>query len=607
MRLDAVTMDDVPPIVRFEVSDLGDVIVLAGPNGVGKTRLAQALFNAFRNPAGSRNIRLTVQATSEAEKTEWGRDRLDTGDAAQANALLRTIQKARKRTHWESSVFQFESDRGNVQYNPFGFSWDAVDPWEEALSWDYGLSGLRNRYSDTVSSLFRKVYSLNDAIAKRGRQLIASGGGHIDPAEFPDPIRPFKDAFSQLLAPKELVDPDPKNQTLYFTLDGNRYPLSVLSSGEREVVNIAFDFLMRDPTDSIVVFDEPELHLHPELSYKLLHALRNGGLRNQFIFVTHSPDIITASLEHSVVFIGPPKGPGVNQAVMVREDDKTNEALRLIGQSIGIVSLGRRIVLIEGGQTSLDKQTYGAILKNRFPKLVLVPSGGRGLLRTFHTVVDEVLTKTLWGVEFFMLCDRDALPLGNDAAGLEAKASGRLRVLRRYHLENYFLDENVLAKLFADWEQPDSWHCDPVRVREKLLEITRNMIPYATALTVASKYREEFGNVDLMVKGCHGKSMNDLSLLVGNRIDSESARFGTAADKASVIATLEATYKEMEQSLTTDRWKEVIPGRPILEQFASASGVLTGRLKVRYLAECERVTPHPFKDVLDIFADFENA
>lgn len=36
-----------------------------------------------------------------------------------------------------------------------------------------------------------------------------------------------------------------------------------------------------------------------------------------------------------------------------------NRALRLLGQSIGIVALGKRIVLIEGADSSLDKQTYG--------------------------------------------------------------------------------------------------------------------------------------------------------------------------------------------------------------------------------------------------------
>lgn len=606
MRLHAIDITGALPVQRFAIDGLSDIIVLAGPNGVGKTRLVQAILNAFRNPAGSPNIKLTVQSTSEQERTEWGKAQIETSDANSARLLAGTIQRSQRRTHWQSSVFQFESDRANPHYSHFNFSWDAVDPWDEMVGWDHALSGLRNRHQDTIASLFRKVHSQNDAIAKRGRELIRAGGGHIDPGDFPDPIAPFKEAFRQLLAPKELLDPDPRDQTLYFEYQGVRHPVSALSSGEREVVNIVFDFLLRDPSDSIIVFDEPELHLHPELSYKLLHALRNSGTRNQFIFVTHSPDIITASLEHSVVFVSPPKEDGSNQAIPVREDDVTNEALRLIGQSIGIVSLGKRIVLIEGAHTSLDKQTYGAILKNRFPGLVLVPSGGRGLIQSFHAVAESVLSHALWGVDFFMLCDRDALPPGAESTELEAKGSGRLRVLKRYHLENYFLEERVLARLFRDWEPEQSWLHDEQSILMRLQEIARTMVPYATALIVSAKQREQFGNLDLMVKKCHGKSVDELSTLLLDRTSTERGRFEKTVLDATIDQLTRDTYALLSASVDDGTWKIKLPGKAILEKFANAASVQTGRLKIRYLAEVDKVTPHPFADVIDTFQAFAN-
>src|SRR5207244_9851363 len=103
---------------------------------------------------------------------------------------------------------------------------------------------------------------------------------------FTDPMLPFKKVFSQLLAPKELVDPSARRQTLEFSLDGQVFDITALSSGEREVVNVAFDFLLREPSDCIVFFDEPELHLHPELSHKLIQVLQSIGARNQFILST---------------------------------------------------------------------------------------------------------------------------------------------------------------------------------------------------------------------------------------------------------------------------------------------------------------------------------
>src|SRR5690606_38112094 len=98
--------------------------------------------------------------------------------------------------------------------------------------------------------------------------------------------------------------------------------------------------------------------------------------------------------------------------------------------------------------SSLDKLTYGAILKDSFPDLIIVPSGGNGLIRSFSSLTKEVLDKSIWGVEFYMLCDRDALPPLTNTDDFEEKSNGKLKVLDRYHLENYFLAEKILASIF---------------------------------------------------------------------------------------------------------------------------------------------------------------
>jgi len=50
MRIRSIHAANVPPVGLFSVDDLSDVVVLAGPNGVGKTRLVESILSAFRNP-----------------------------------------------------------------------------------------------------------------------------------------------------------------------------------------------------------------------------------------------------------------------------------------------------------------------------------------------------------------------------------------------------------------------------------------------------------------------------------------------------------------------------------------------------------------------------
>jgi hypothetical protein len=150
--------------------------------------------------------------------------------------------------------------------------------------------------------------------------------------------------------------------------------------------------------------------------------------------------------------------------VQLRDDDEASRVLHLIGQSIGVVSLGKKIVLIEGTKGSTDKQTYGSIIGSEFPDLVLVPAGGKESIGSFVKAFETVLNKTVWGVDFFMLCD------GDTSVGLAgSKGSARLRLLPRYHVENYFLNERILADVFKALDEPEgSWLRDPVRIRSEI-------------------------------------------------------------------------------------------------------------------------------------------
>lgn len=602
MRLRSIEVKNHPPVLNFAVDYLSDVIVLAGPNGVGKTRLIEALNQKFQNPTGFGNVALQVEATCKTEHRDWGKSILNTAHPQDSQRLSATLQKARRRTNWQSSVLQFESDRSIQKIAPFSFSWDINDPWTEDIGWNLGFSRLRERFQDTQHSLFRKVQSQEKEIAKRAKELLRSGSESM-PLDFPDPLQPFKNAFRQLLAPKTLLDPDPRDQQLFYEYLGQRFPISCLSSGEREVINIVFDFILRNPSDCIVIFDEPELHLHPELSYKLIQTLRSSGSNNQFFLCTHSPDIITSSLDHSVVFLSPARSTNHNQAICVHEDDETNQALRLLGQSIGIVSLGKRIVLVEGNQASLDKQVYGSILRDRFPSLVLVPTGGKDIIRSFALVVDHVLDRTIWGVDFFMLCDRDAAA-DTEVIEVEARTQKRLRFLPRYHLENYFLDAEVLASCFEMLEPEESWLRDKTAIENRLKKLAEASLSYAAALIVSNAVRRECGNISVMPSGCTNLSEDQLVSLLTKSSATEQSRVQASLNSNAIEDLTRKTVTRLQASLADGSWKVLFPGRPIFNQFAGAAKLEPGRLRLAYLNAAAKEGYRIFSDIIEIFTRF---
>lgn len=615
MRIESFRIAASPPIDVFSVDDLTDVVVLAGPNGVGKTRLISTLINYLRSPYAG-NITATLRATRQEERDQWGGlDRLDLSDQHHAQMFAQTLQSNKRRRKLASSLVNFESDRAVRNLAPLPFSWEQVDdPGEEHIGWDLTFGFMRDRFQDTLHSMFRLIEAQKQSIANRAINLRRQGHSEMQ-LGFGDPMEPFKEIFSRLLAPKELVDPSARNQTLQYTYrgQGQVFNIDSLSSGEREVVNIAFDFLLRAPEDCVVFFDEPELHLHPELSYRLLQALQEIGHRNQFFFATHSPDIISSSLENSVIFVSPPhlsaEGEAGNQAVVVQESDETNQALRLLGQSVGIVSLGRKIVLVEGTSASLDKQVYGSILRSDFPDLSLVPSAGKGVITSFKAVHDAVLANSIWGVDFFMLCDGDSAPDSSPESD-DAKLAGSLRVLGRYHLENYFLDEQVWALAMENLEGKDFWARDAAQVRAHLIEIAREYVSYSVALSVSARSRILFGNVDIMPKDCHGKTAQQLSELMQKKALSEVERSRLTLDGSTLDAEIDDRFSQILESLDAagdDAWKKVIPGKPLLGKLAHQLGMNAARAKRLYISaaySAQNKGEDPFSDIRSIFATF---
>jgi predicted ATP-binding protein involved in virulence len=617
MRIESLEILNAPPVERFEVAGLADVVVIAGPNGVGKTRLLSRIMDVLRaNPSRPRFRQsskafaqtplasVVIKSTSDAEKSAWGKPELNLSDPADMGLFQAILQSHKSRTKWQSSILQFESDRTIQNVQPLAFTWNIADPTEESIGWDFGFNSCTDRWKDTLHSIFRLVEHQKQDIANHALQLRREGHEKMD-LSFADPMQPFKEVFSQLLGPKELVDPSAERQALEFTNGQGTFNISHLSSGEREVVNIAFDFLLRRPSDCIIFFDEPELHLHPEVSHRLIRVLQGIGERNQFILSTHSPDIISASLDKSVVFISPPRqedGMAGNQALLVSEDDDTNQALKLLGHSIGVISLGKKIVLIEGKDSSLDKETYGALIHGRYPELVLVPSGGKHTIESFEVIQSAILQKSLWGVEFFMLCDRDSMPAGSASNNTEA----RFRVLSKYHLENYFLDEVVLAEAFSSLERPTSWLRDPAQIREAMRKLAESLFSYSVALSVAADIRREAGNISIMPRDCHRLPLVDVTAQLHVKSSGETARLNSILEPAHINQLATNYHEKLRRSLASDDddWLALIPGKSLFAQFSSKANIRTDRLKMLYLNAVPNTEREPFQDIIEIFGHF---
>src|SRR5437588_2873944 len=134
MRLTTIRAKDVQPIQKFEVSNLSDVVVLAGPNGIGKSRLVERVLAHLQSPGPGANISVVLEATDPKEERLWSNKALDTSIPGDGALLQQSLQRSQyRRRKVESSVLYFESDRSIQQNAPFSSTSNITDRWDEQV------------------------------------------------------------------------------------------------------------------------------------------------------------------------------------------------------------------------------------------------------------------------------------------------------------------------------------------------------------------------------------------------------------------------------------------------------------------------------------------
>lgn len=132
------------------------------------------------------------------------------------------------------------------------------------------------------------------------RELLAEQAGATSAADGEYSLnRTLKELFASFFPDKTFLGPQPTvDGSLAFpvqTKSGTVHDLDELSSGEKEILYGYLRIRSSAPRDSIILLDEPELHLNPRLIRGLPEFYRKHlgeSLQNQLWLVTHSDALI---------------------------------------------------------------------------------------------------------------------------------------------------------------------------------------------------------------------------------------------------------------------------------------------------------------------------
>lgn len=257
--------------------------------------------------------------------------------------------------------------------------------------------------------------------------------------------------------------------TLYFNkIDHPReFEFNVLSSGEKEVVDLLLDLYLRkeDYADTVFLIDEPELHINTAIQGNLLIEIdRLVGPNCQIWLTTHSIGFLRAlqttmrdkcqiiqfrpeyNLASQARTLTPVKvGPGTWRDLFAIALD---DLAQLVSPSVIVYCEGRAEPGTGGRERGMDAQVFNNIFAETHPNSLFTSSGGNTEPDQRSAIALAVLGKVFPTVEIWVLKDRDM------ASGKSTQENDRQvylktnpsnhRVLRRWEIENYLYDKDVL-------------------------------------------------------------------------------------------------------------------------------------------------------------------
>lgn len=262
--------------------------------------------------------------------------------------------------------------------------------------------------------------------------------------------------------------------TLYFKKPDHPKPFefNVLSSGEKEVVDLLLDLYLRkdDYNDTVFLIDEPELHISTAIQGNLLIEIdRLVGPSCQIWLATHSIGFLRAlqtalrdkcqiiqfrpeqNLAAEAHTLGPVKvAPGTwRDLFAIALDDLAH----LVSPSTIIYCEGRAEPGAGGLERGLDARVFNNVFASSQPSCLFTSSGGNTEPDQRSAIALAVLGKVFPTVEIWVLKDRDMAsgkPTDENDRQVYLKTNpSNHRVLKRWEIENYLYDKDVLKAYCA--------------------------------------------------------------------------------------------------------------------------------------------------------------
>ena len=280
--------------INFEKNDKPlDLVVLAGSNGSGKTRVLESILKYFQDYLDYKQNNIEVGIFYE-EKEKNCISNVQNFFYGLKNFSYHEVNNPLYEIHIE--IKNKLDILPKIIYVPTEINFQKMDVASTTLVQEYKFINIvnTNLIKDIPSYIATKMIS---AMLKNKNEKV----GDVQKKVFDEINEIFEILDIDVKA--EDISQDGKNMPIFENSSGDKFGINELSSGEKQLFLRTLAIKMLNPENSIILIDEPELSLHPKWQQRIVDVYRKIGKNNQIIIATHSPHILGSVRKENIMLL----------------------------------------------------------------------------------------------------------------------------------------------------------------------------------------------------------------------------------------------------------------------------------------------------------------
>ena len=326
-----------------------DLIVLAGINGSGKTRVLESIrywFEMFRSKAVNVELFYEENEREVLESLMNSEGLTEVEKEAQKDIeftdCLRNVKfynydyrhNKTENRNYNSKIISRSFEKlkifPKIIYVPTEINFEEIKKAQTNLKKEYSFINIVDSYE--IKDIPSYIATRISKVANEEENLTM---GQVRKKVFEEINGIFE--ILELDVKLSEISKDENSMPIFTDSSGKKFGINELSSGEKQLFLRTLAIKMLEPENSIIMIDEPELSLHPKWQQKIVDVYKKIGKNNQIILATHSPHILGSVKKESIILLVKNK----NGVVEVRTGENFGNSYgqtmeRILGDIMGL-------------------------------------------------------------------------------------------------------------------------------------------------------------------------------------------------------------------------------------------------------------------------------